>query len=113
MTLPSDAAATIAHHTVEQGHSCVPRMTNLNYINLLNTLSTNFNLSMEMLTNIHLMYGHGGNESMSLPCPSIQMPLANLVSMILYTIVCVVGLLGNTLVIYVVLRFSNMQVSHN
>lgn len=84
-------------------------MTNFNYINLLNTLSTNFNLSMEMLTNLHMMYGR--NESESLHCPSIQMPLANLISMILYTFVCVVGLLGNTLVIYVVLRFSNMQVS--
>lgn len=85
-------------------------MTNFNYINLLNTLSTNFNLSLEMLTNLHLMYGHG-NETSNLHCPTIQMPVANLISMILYTIVCVVGLLGNTLVIYVVLRFSNMQVS--
>lgn len=84
-------------------------MTNFNYINLLNTLSTNYNLSMEMLTNLHMMYGHG-NETQNLHCPSIQMPLANIISMILYTIVCVLGLLGNTLVIYVVLRFSNMQV---
>lgn len=94
-------------------------MTNLNFMNLLNTYQ-NFNLSMEMmLTNLHMVYGHGSspgglgglNESLSLHCPSIQMPMANLISMILYTIVCLVGLLGNTLVIYVVLRFSNMQVS--
>lgn len=33
-------------------------------------------------------------------CPSIQMPVGNLISMILYAIVCIVGLFGNTLVIY-------------
>lgn len=87
-------------------------MTNFNYVNLLNTLSTNFNLTMDMLTNFHMMYGHG-NESLSLSCPSIQMPMANLISMILYACVCVVGLLGNTLVIYVVLRYSNMQTVTN
>lgn len=33
-------------------------------------------------------------------CPSIQMPVGNLISMILYALVCIVGLFGNTLVIY-------------
>lgn len=47
------------------------------------------------------------------PCPSIQMPMGNLISMVLYTLVCIVGLLGNTLVIYVVLRFSKMQTVTN
>lgn len=65
-------------------------MTNFNYINLLNTLSTNLNLTLDMLTNFHLMYGHGNNDTMHLNCPSIQMPIANLISMIMYTIVCVV-----------------------
>lgn len=44
-------------------------------------------------------------------CPS--MPVGNLISMILYAIVCIVGLFGNTLVIYVVLRFSKMQTVTN
>lgn len=46
-------------------------------------------------------------------CPSIQMPVGSLISMILYAIVCIVGLFGNTLVIYVVLRFSKMQTVTN
>uniref|UniRef100_A0A1B0GI60 G-protein coupled receptors family 1 profile domain-containing protein n=2 Tax=Lutzomyia longipalpis TaxID=7200 RepID=A0A1B0GI60_LUTLO len=46
-------------------------------------------------------------------CPSLQMPVGNFVSMFLYGIVCVVGLLGNTLVIYVVLRFTKMQTVTN
>lgn len=41
------------------------------------------------------------------------MPVGNLISMILYAIVCIVGLCGNTLVIYVVLRFSKMQTVTN
>lgn len=54
------------------------------------------------------------NESSHhLTCPSIHMPIGNLISMILYGIVCIVGLLGNTLVIYVVLRFSKMQTVTN
>ncbi|XP_034484269.1 somatostatin receptor type 5 [Drosophila innubila] len=36
-----------------------------------------------------------------------------LITMILYAIVCIVGLFGNTLVIYVVLRFSKMQTVTN
>lgn len=60
--------------------------------------------------NLHMLYGD--NETQSLHCPSIHMPLATYIAMVLYAIVCVVGLLGNTLVIYVVLRFSNMQVSN-
>ncbi|XP_023170595.2 somatostatin receptor type 2 [Drosophila hydei] len=36
-----------------------------------------------------------------------------LITMILYVLVCIVGLFGNTLVIYVVLRFSKMQTVTN
>lgn len=36
-----------------------------------------------------------------------------LITMILYALVCIVGLFGNTLVIYVVLRFSKMQTVTN
>ncbi|XP_054008210.1 somatostatin receptor type 2-like [Hylaeus anthracinus] len=42
-----------------------------------------------------------------------DLPIIALVNQILYSIVCVVGLLGNTLVIYVVRRFSNMQTVTN
>jgi hypothetical protein len=42
-------------------------------------------------------------------CPSNEMPAGNLISMILYAIVCIIGLFGNTLVIYVVLRFQKMK----
>ncbi|XP_063708738.1 somatostatin receptor type 2-like [Culicoides brevitarsis] len=59
------------------------------------------------------MMWNSSNETIFSPCPSIQMPMGNLISMILYTIVCIVGLLGNTLVIYVVLRFSKMQTVTN
>lgn len=41
------------------------------------------------------------------------MPIVSLLAQILYMIVCLVGILGNTLVIYVVLRFSKMQTVTN
>lgn len=46
-------------------------------------------------------------------CPSIQMPVGNLISMILFALVCIVGLFGNTLVIYAVLRFTKMKTVTN
>lgn len=46
-------------------------------------------------------------------CPSIQMPVGSLISMILYALVCIIGLFGNTLVIYAVMRFSKMQTVTN
>lgn len=39
--------------------------------------------------------------------------LGNLIPIILYSVVCIIGLFGNTLVIYVVLRFSKMQTVTN
>lgn len=53
------------------------------------------------------------NEPLYAACPPIQNPIGSLVAMILYAVVCIVGLLGNTLVIYVVLRFSKMQTVTN
>ncbi|ETN66881.1 somatostatin receptor type 5 [Anopheles darlingi] len=41
------------------------------------------------------------------------MPVGNTISMILYALVAIVGLFGNTLVIYVVMRFSKMQTVTN
>ncbi|XP_014212372.1 somatostatin receptor type 2-like [Copidosoma floridanum] len=52
------------------------------------------------------------NTSLPLDCDA-NMPIISLLHQILYTIICVVGLLGNTLVIYVVLRFSKMQTVTN
>lgn len=53
------------------------------------------------------------NSSLSNFCPETYMPMSNRIFMTLYAIVCIIGLLGNTLVIYVVLRFSNMQTVTN
>lgn len=53
----------------------------------------------------------GGNGS---ACAEASQPFALLISQqILYALVCIVGLLGNTLVIYVVIRFSKMQTVTN
>lgn len=47
-------------------------------------------------------------------CPDPTQPAALMVSQqVLYGLVCIVGLLGNTLVIYVVIRFSKMQTVTN
>lgn len=54
------------------------------------------------------------NDSMHyVTCPSIQNPMGNSIAIILYLVVCVVGIFGNSLVIYVVLRFSKMQTVTN
>ncbi|XP_049867513.1 somatostatin receptor type 2-like [Pectinophora gossypiella] len=46
-------------------------------------------------------------------CPNVNLPVVYVVTQVLYALVCVVGLLGNTLVIYVVLRYSKMQTVTN
>lgn len=55
----------------------------------------------------------GGMPRGNFSCPSTDMPTTYTVFMILYAVVCLVGVMGNTLVIYVVLRFSNMQTVTN
>lgn len=66
---------------------------------------------------LNLSYYHkfliNPNEPLYNACPPIQNPIWSLIAMILYAIVCIVGLFGNTLVIYVVLRFSKMQTVTN
>lgn len=62
---------------------------------------------------LHKILLNNNDSLLPSPCPSIQMPVGSLISMILYAIVCIVGLFGNTLVIYVVLRFSKMQTVTN
>lgn len=66
--------------------------------------------------NMNISYYHkwfNANEPLYSACPPVQNPVGSLIAMILYAIVCIVGLLGNTLVIYVVLRFSKMQTVTN
>ncbi|KAH8373457.1 hypothetical protein KR009_007680 [Drosophila setifemur] len=46
-------------------------------------------------------------------CIATRNSLADLFTVVLYGIVCIIGLFGNTLVIYVVLRFSKMQTVTN
>ncbi|XP_041977117.1 somatostatin receptor type 2-like [Aricia agestis] len=46
-------------------------------------------------------------------CGGFSLPLVTPVTQALYALVCVVGLLGNSLVIYVVLRYSKMQTVTN
>lgn len=48
----------------------------------------------------HELYFNNYSHYYYVSCPSIQMPVGNLISMILYALVCIVGLFGNTLVIY-------------
>lgn len=46
-------------------------------------------------------------------CKPIESTLLHLITMIMYALVSIVGLFGNTLVIYVILRFSKMQTVTN
>lgn len=57
-------------------------------------------------------FGSANNSTCPLHCDS-QHPTVYLFTQLLYATVCVVGLLGNSLVIYVVLRFSKMQTVTN
>ena len=79
--------------------------------------ASGWGVSMETISNMSLddnfdtfLNESAGNYTR---CPSTAMPGATYIFMILYTIVCLVGVMGNTLVIYVVLRFSNMQTVTN
>lgn len=42
-------------------------------------------------------------------CPNVNSPISNLILMSLYLIVCVLGLLGNSLVLFVVIRFRYLE----
>ncbi|XP_008548803.1 somatostatin receptor type 2-like [Microplitis mediator] len=52
------------------------------------------------------------NDTLNFNCGT-DLRIVAIVHQVIYSIVCVVGLLGNTLVIYVVLRFSKMQTVTN
>uniref|UniRef100_A0A1A9YUJ7 G-protein coupled receptors family 1 profile domain-containing protein n=1 Tax=Glossina morsitans morsitans TaxID=37546 RepID=A0A1A9YUJ7_GLOMM len=76
-------------------------------ISMLDAEVTAFNYS---LLNASLLYE---NDDENDACTSGQHNVITLIAMILYSLVCVVGLFGNTLVIYVILRFSKMQTVTN
>lgn len=61
----------------------------------------------------HELYLNGNYTYYFISCPSMQMPAGNVIVMIMYALVFIVGLFGNTLVIYAVLRFSKMQTVTN
>uniref|UniRef100_A0A1A9W3D7 G-protein coupled receptors family 1 profile domain-containing protein n=1 Tax=Glossina brevipalpis TaxID=37001 RepID=A0A1A9W3D7_9MUSC len=76
-------------------------------LSMLDAEMTAFNYS---LLNASLAYE---NDDENDACTSGQHNVITLIAMILYSLVCVVGLFGNTLVIYVILRFSKMQTVTN
>lgn len=82
-----------------------------NFTRALTSTGTDFNLSRRYPYPYAFFPFY--NDSVYEICPSIQMPIGNLISMILYAVVAIIGLFGNTLVIYVVLRFSKMQTVTN
>lgn len=61
----------------------------------------------------HELFLNGNFTYYYISCPSIQMPVGNVIVMIMYALVFIIGLFGNTLVIYAVLRFSKMQTVTN
>lgn len=77
-------------------------------INFLDPATTNGSLWFGSVTTPNDTISNGPT------CTDTGQPWALLVSQqVLYALVCVVGLLGNTLVIYVVIRFSKMQTVTN
>lgn len=69
---------------------------------------------IEMYDNGNYSYDENGTYNSTFEnCPNINLPVVYIVTQVLYALVCIVGLLGNTLVIYVVLRYSKMQTVTN
>lgn len=82
---------------------------------------------MAALEESEVHFGYGNNNSFGYfydenstyngtyenSCPNPNLPVVYVITQVLYALVCVVGLLGNTLVIYVVLRYSKMQTVTN
>ncbi|XP_012233865.1 somatostatin receptor type 2-like [Linepithema humile] len=73
-----------------------------------------YNRTMDIMMDYiqNLTYGNQTHNMTDVNCEA-DLPIIALVNQILYAIVCIVGLLGNSLVIYVVLRFSKMQTVTN
>lgn len=68
---------------------------------------------MDMLSDNFTYGGNMTNDTSYGNCPNVNSPIVYFITQILYGLVCIVGLLGNTLVIYVVLRYSKMQTVTN
>jgi hypothetical protein len=80
----------------------------------INDSRMNFQFWLHSLYNNPFALNYTANDSSPyLTCASTQNPTGNVIAMILYVLVCCVGLFGNTLVIYVVLKFSKMQTVTN
>uniref|UniRef100_A0A1I8PBJ1 G-protein coupled receptors family 1 profile domain-containing protein n=1 Tax=Stomoxys calcitrans TaxID=35570 RepID=A0A1I8PBJ1_STOCA len=78
----------------------------------LNRLNTSYLASV--IKRFNLTFGNKSYEfEDDNACATRQTTFVKLLTMILYAVVCIVGLFGNTLVIYVVLRFSKMQTVTN
>lgn len=77
-----------------------------------NVDTINYNNYSSYFPNSSEMYSNSTNNSHPHCIPGSN-ALGNLISMVLYSVVCIIGLFGNTLVIYVVLRFSKMQTVTN
>ena len=72
-------------------------------------MSKDFDIFNRIFNKSHPHYHHPHY----IDCPSLGSNIGNHISMVLYLAVCIIGLFGNTLVIYVVLRFSKMQTVTN
>lgn len=80
----------------------------------INDSRSTMNFYQFWLHSIYPLYNFTTNESMQyITCASNQNPTGNVIAMIIFCCVCFVGLFGNTLVIYVVLKFSKMQTVTN
>lgn len=71
------------------------------------------NATMEMIDYAENLAHNNLTHNSTMRNCEADLPIVTLVNQILYSLVCIVGLLGNTLVIYVVLRFSKMQTVTN
>ncbi|XP_053689980.1 somatostatin receptor type 2-like [Sabethes cyaneus] len=109
LTFPSDLLTLIRQTATVSAANNLSYLLS-NFTKALTSTSTDFNISRRFPPYPFFPFY---NDSAFDSCPSIQMPIGNLISMILYAIVAIVGLFGNTLVIYVVLRFSKMQTVTN
>lgn len=120
LSLTAEAATTTATTTITTAITTTTSdifvdlfSSNHNLINFKTFLFNN-NFNITAASNRFYNQNFTYNDTyLYLTCPSIHMPMGNLISMILYTIVCIVGIFGNSLVIYVVLRFSKMQTVTN
>lgn len=56
-------------------------------------------------TSITDSYDNGTLDTINY-CPYIKSPISNIILVVLYSVVCIVGIVGNSLVIFVVLKFK-------